>query len=141
MRAVIVCCLLAFGVAVAAEDQASTQFATLVVARTGNVFKEGWLPAWLPPSTHDIQIRKRPEGPYSQGQFFVQPKELSEFNERVRYCGKWFEPPDGIKTEMGDLRTIQERVYQDYDDHVVWLFACRRDGFCRFWQWQRPPDA
>lgn len=128
--------------AVSASDEVQVaRFANLRAAHAGNVISEGWLPDWLPSSTRDIQLRRDREAQIASGRLTVSPDDMIVLEVNLKVCAEWFEPPKEIRTELGNTRARNEGVYQYDDAGLVWLFACRSDGSCRFWRWRQKTDA
>ena len=139
MRVALV--FLLFAANAIAQEQPVVRYKNLRAARAANVLTEGWLPDWMPASTSDIELHKQTKTGFGAGRLSISSKDLSVFFEHLKYCAEWLEPPNQVKSDLGNARAQKETVYQFDNDGAVWLFACREEGSCRFWKWQHMSDT
>lgn len=117
----------------------SDSYSNLDAARTGEVFKKGWLPDLLPPSTKNMDIVTVVDTASANGKFNFACRDYSGFVEKL----------DGIKIPSSRIERQNEAIREHIADGLIpfgylggstsWVFLCFRsedECGCEFFVWR-----
>ena len=122
---------------------ADEHHATHEEARDSGLFERGWLPAIIPTSAREIELRNNVDINTSEGEFRFEPSDAPAFVHEI-FLGHDGRAKLGEPSEIDELKS---RGYIDYDfsnNGRCWRFAIHpEEGHCHFWMSQvfYPPSA
>ena len=130
-------CLVLLGCAVDL-DTVSSQYVSLDEAKADSLFKRGWLPDVLPPSTHTIRTENDLDLNLSEGEFSFVPAEAELLFDRLS-------PGAPSASRLDDWeRTVSSHARDGYtawsyqNDDSTWAFFCQASkGHCEYLMWLR----
>jgi len=120
------------------SDVVTFQYAKLQAARENDLFKRGWLPDILPPSTYKIRVSNDLDRNTSEGFFSFESSEYSLFKAHLRPYQDLDTPYVGFDETIKRARSegFETFVYKNSDS--TWLISCKdTEGYCKYIMWLR----
>jgi hypothetical protein len=118
------------------RDAVTSRYATLQEARADRLFKRGWLPDLLPPSTHDLRVSAHVDLNNATGEFHFSP---AEFNAFGRNLGPYTKPKSPFTGFADSVDAHLRRGYpalQYVTENNTWVFLCKPEqGICSYAMW------
>jgi hypothetical protein len=137
--ALVAGCLLYSGWFLLSCDVVTSRYRTLAAARADNLFKRGWLPDILPPSSHSIRTSNNLDLNTSEGEFSFLSSEYSLFADRLRqYSATMRTPFVGFETEIAEMQADGFHAAFFQNDRSLWLFFCEPERTrCEYTMWSQ----